>query len=233
MFGENYVNGNICKDCLKKCDMFNNLTEDELDFINKHRSEAKFKAGEIIFKQGSPTAHVVSFSTGLAKLYMEASNSKDVIIALVQPTSLIGGPGLYLDSRHKYSLAALTEALVCFIDAKPFQELIRTNHKFAESLIADISMKDLRLMQRLANVSVKQSHGRLAEVLMHLSENVFRTDDFDIVLSRQELADMTGMSKEGAIRILKEFKDDGIIDCKNQDVKILDKKRLWEVSQNG
>ncbi len=233
MFGENYINGKVCKDCLKQCNMFMHLSNEELDYLNDHRYEAKFKAGEVIFKQGSPTAHVVSFSVGLAKLYLEASNNKDVIISIVQPTSLIGGPGLYLDNRHKYSLAALTDSIVCFIDAKPFREVIRSNHKFAESMIADISMKDLRLMQRLANVSVKQSHGRLAEVLLHLSENIFKADAFDIVLSRQELADMTGMSKEGAIRILKEFKDTGIIDCKNQDIKILDKKRLWEVSLNG
>ena len=122
MFGDTYINGNVCKDCLKRCDMFRHLTDDELDYINKHRYEAKFKAGEVIFKQGSPTAHVVSFSTGLAKLYIEASTSRDVIIAIVQPTSLIGGPGLYLDARHKYSLSALTDALVCFIDANPFRE---------------------------------------------------------------------------------------------------------------
>lgn len=233
MFGDSYLNGNICKDCLKRCNMFSHLSDEEMDYINKNRYEAKFKAGEIIFKQGSPTAHIVSFSTGLAKLYMEATNHRDVIIAIVQPTSLIGGPGLYLDGRHKYSLAALTDSNVCFIDIKPFRELVRKNHMFAESLIEDISQKDLRLMQRLVNVSIKQSHGRLAEILLHLSDHVFKNEEFDMVLSRQELADMTGMSKEGAIRILKEFKDDGLIDCKNQDLKILDKKRLWEVSQNG
>lgn len=213
--------------------MFEHLNEEELDLINKHRYEAKFKAGEIIFKQGSPSAHIVSFSTGLAKLYIEANNHKDVIISIVKPTSLIGGPGLYLDARHKYSLAALTDAMVCFIDAELFKELVKNNHEFAQALIADISLKDLRLMQRLANISVKQSHGRLAEVLLYLSENIFKHNEFDIILSRQELADMTGMSKEGAIRILKEFKDSEIIECKNQDIKILDKKRLWEVSLNG
>jgi CRP/FNR family transcriptional regulator, polysaccharide utilization system transcription regulator len=52
-------------------------------------------------------------------------------------------------------------------------------------------------------------------------------------MSRQELADFTGMSKEGIIRILKEFKTDGLIDFQNQQFQILDKKRLLEVSLNG
>lgn len=233
MYGEDYLSNCICVDCLKRCSMFDHLTENELKYINEHRSEAKFKAGEIIFKQGSPTSHIVSFSTGLAKLYMEANSNKNVIFAIVQPTTLIGGPGLYLDRRHKYSLAALTDANVCFIDVEPFKKLIRQNSRFAEAMIEDISLKDSRLMERLVNVSTKQSHGRLAEVLLHLSTKVFKNEDFDIILSRQELADMTGMSKEGTIRILKEFKESEIIDFKNQDFTIKDRKRLWEICQNG
>jgi len=233
MFSENIFNCHNCTNCLERCKMFNHLSMDEMRYINDNRYEAKFRAGEIIFKQGSPTSHIVSFSVGLAKLYMEANNQRDVIISLVQPTTLIGGPGLYIDGRHKFSLAALVDCNVCFIDIKPFKELIRSNTDFAISLIEDISLKDYRLMQRLVNTSIKQSHGRMAETLLYLADTVFMKDEFDIVLSRQELADITGMSKEGAIRILKEFKSDGLIDCENQIFRILDIKRLEEISING
>ncbi len=233
MFSENIFNGNVCCNCQRKCSMFKHLSDDEMKYIDDNRYEAKFKSGEIIFKQGSPISHIVSFSNGLAKLYMEANNQRDVIISIVQPTTLIGGPGLYIDGRHKYSLAALVDCNVCFIDIKPFKELIKSNSDFAVSLIEDISIKDYRLMQRLVNTSVKQSHGRMAETLLYLSDTVFNRNEFNIVLSRQELADITGMSKEGAIRILKEFKTDGLIECENQNFKILDTKRLEEISLNG
>ena len=233
MFSENHFNGNECSDCLKRCNMFNHLSHDEIKYINESRYEAKFRAGETIFKQGSPTSHIVSFSIGLAKLYMEANNHRDVIISLVQPTSLIGGAGLYLDGRHKFSLAALIDCNVCFIDIKPFKELIKSNSNFAVSFIEDISLQDNRLMKKLVNTTIKQSHGRMAEVLLYMAQSVFRKYEFDIVLSRQELADFTGMSKEGAIRILKEFKSDGLIECENQEFRIIDIKRLEEISLNG
>jgi CRP/FNR family transcriptional regulator, polysaccharide utilization system transcription regulator len=233
MFSESILNGNECTNCLKKCSMFHHLSIEEMKYIDNSRYEAKFKAGEIIFKQGSPTSHIVSFSIGLAKLYMETQNQRDVIISLVQPTTLVGGPGIYIDGRHKYSLASLVDSVVCFIDIKPFKELIRANPNFAEAMIEDISIKDYRLMQRLANMTIKQSHGRMAEILLYLSMNIFKKTEFDIVLSRQELADLTGMSKEGAIRILKEFKSDGLIDCENQIFRIQDIKRLEEISLNG
>ena len=232
MFEDNFANGNECTDCLKKCEPFKHLSEEELSYINNHRYEAKFKAGETIFKQGSPTSHIVSFSYGLAKMYIEVPNRRDVIISIVQPTTLIGGPGIYIDGRHKYSLSALKDSLVCFFDVNAFKKTVSNNSKFAELMIRDISMKDIRLMQRLVNVSVKQSHGRIAEILLHLSDTIFKSDKFDILLSRQEIADMTGMSKEGAIRILKEFQQEKLIKCDVQIITVLDRKGLLKISHS-
>jgi CRP/FNR family transcriptional regulator, polysaccharide utilization system transcription regulator len=152
---------------------------------------------------------------------------------VVQPGSIIGGPCLYFDRRHQYSFTALIDSMVCFIDVNAFQELMRKNQAFNEAFMHDMSIKSMNLMNRLINVTVKQSPGRLAEILLHLAEDIFHNTVFDITLSRQELADFTGMSKEGTIRILKEFKNDGIIEFQNQNFEILDKKRLMEVSLNG
>jgi len=227
------IDDTICAECTRRCDMFNPLTDEEMDYLHNNRYVAKFKAGEIIFKQGSPVSHIVSFSKGLAKLYMENEQQNDVILGIIQPGSLIGGPCLYLDRRHHYSFAALIESLVCFIDINAFQVLIKKNPRFTDLFLTDMSKKHVMLMNRLLNVTLKQSHGRLADLLLYLCNDIYKTDNYDIILSRQELADFTGMSKEGIIRILKEFKTDGLIEFQNQQFQILDKKRLAEVSLNG
>jgi len=227
------IDDSVCTDCNRRCEMFIPLSNEELDYLHNHRYVAKFNAGEIIFKQGSPVSHIVSFSKGLAKLYMENEAQNDVIAGIIQPGSLVGGPCLYLDRRHNYSFAALIESHVCFIDINAFQVLIKKNTRFTELFLHDMSKKHVMLMNRLLNVTLKQSHGRLADLLLYLCNDIFKTDNYDIVLSRQELADFTGMSKEGIIRILKEFKIDGLIDFQNQQFQILDKKRLLEVSLNG
>jgi CRP-like cAMP-binding protein len=226
-------NGVICVECLRRCEMFNPLSDKEMEFLHQNRYEAHFKAGEIIFKQGSPLSHIVSFSKGLAKLYTETGNQRDVIISIIQPGNIIGGPCLYYDRRHQFSFAALIDSLVCFIEVKAFQDLIKSNPRFAESYLRDTSTKHIQLMSRFQNVTIKQSHGRLAEMLLHFADDIFMSDSYDIILSRQEVADFTGMSKEGTIRILKEFKNDGLIDFQNQYFQVLDKKRLQEISLNG
>lgn len=233
MFEETIDKRNACTGCVRKCEPFLQLSEEELNYIDNHRYEVKYNAGETIFKQDSPASHIVSFSYGLAKMYLELPNRREVIISIVKPTRLVGGPGIYFDGIHKYSLSALKDSLVCFIDVNAFKKTIRNNSKFAELMIRDISLKDIRLMQRLVNVSAKQSHGRMAEILLHLSDTIFESDKFDVLLSRQEIADMTSMSKEGAIRILKEFQQKKLIKCDAQIITILDKKGLLEISHNG
>ncbi len=233
MFEENYSNVNVCTNCGKKCDPFTDLSADELNFLSKHRYEAKYKAGETIIKQGGPTSHVISFSYGLAKMYVEVNKQRDVIMSIVQAGTLVGGPGVYVDGRHKYSLSALKDSMVCFIDINAFKELVRNNPKFAELIISDISLKDMRLMQRLVSVSVKNSHGRMAEILTYLSSTIFKGVKFDVLLSRQEIADMTSMSKEGAIRILKEFQKEKLINCDAQIITILNKEKLLKISEIG
>jgi len=164
---------------------------------------------------------------------MENESQNDVIISIIQPGSLMGGTSLFLERRHYYSFAALIESIVCFIDVNTIQYLLEKNLRFAQLFMTDMSQKNVMLRNRLLNVTLKQSHGRFADLLLYLCNDINKNENYDIILSRQELADYTGMSKEGTIRILKEFKTDGLIDFQNQQFQILDKKRLMEVSLNG
>jgi CRP/FNR family transcriptional regulator len=75
--------------------------------------------------------------------------------------------------------------------------------------------------------------GRIADVLIYLKEKVYETNPFHTTLSRQDLADMSGMSKESAIRILREFKDEGIVQVSGNDFEILNLDHLIKISQTG
>ena len=229
----NGVDEIVCAECTRRCDMFSPLSDEEMEYLHIHRYVARFKSGEIIYKQGSPISHIVSFSKGLAKLYLENEAQNDVIFGIIRPGSLMGGASLFLERVHNYSFAALIESVVCFIDINAFMVLLRKNHHFADLFLQDLCRKNLMLRDRLLNVTLKQSHGRMADLLLYLCDEIFKSEQYDITLSRQELADFTGMSKEGTIRILKEFKTDGLIDFQNQQFQIIDKKRLYEVSVNG
>ncbi|MBI9069586.1 MAG: Crp/Fnr family transcriptional regulator [Salinivirgaceae bacterium] len=230
MFKEN---SNSCKDCKCRWRNFNALTEDELNLINDSRYEASFKAGEIIFKQGSPTSSGVFLTDGLAKVYMEGYDGKNIILSIVKPGELIVGPGAYVDNRHHYSLAAITETTACFVDISVLKKMVHENSLFAEGFLKDISFKSLQTFNKLVSFSQKKMHGRLAEGIMHLSNNIYRADKFPCPLTRQELGEFTGMTKESVVRLLKEFHDEGIISTKDRSIEILNKPKLEKIMISG
>lgn len=222
-----------CETCTHRWKNFQHLTNEELNLVNENRYEATFKPGEIIVKQGSPTSNALFLATGMAKTYIEGLNGKNFIISIALPGRLILGPGAYVDSRHTYTVAAITSVQACFINFDIFKRLVRTNGAFAEGLLEDISAKSLGSLTRMVNLSQKKMHGRLADALLYFSDIVFKNDEYEMILSRQELGEMTNMAKECVVRILKELEDTGVIYSDSSRIKILDRGKLIQISVKG
>ena len=222
-----------CETCTRRWKNFQHLTKEELDLVNDNRYEATFKPGETIIKQGSPASNALFMASGMAKSYIEGLNGKNFILSIALPGRLILGPGAYIDSRHTYTVAAITAVQACFINFEIFKQLVRTNGAFAESLLEDISTKSQGTLNRMVSLSQKKMHGRLADALLYFSDVVFKTDEYDMILSRQELGEMTNMAKECVVRILKELEDSGVIYSDSSKVKILDREKLVQISVKG
>jgi len=226
-------NKNSCIDCTRGWSNFKFLTVDELITVNKYRFEASFKAGEIIFKQGTPCSNIIFLASGFAKISLEGLDHKKIILNFVQPGRMIVGPGLYVDNRHNYTLSALTDVVACFVDAAIIKEMVKVNSKFAEGYIADLCKRSLVSHERLLNLTQKKMHGRLAEGLLFMADTMFKSDKFDCIMTRQEIGDFTNMSKESVVRILNKFHSEEIIKVNNTLIEILDKKRLQQIMITG
>lgn len=224
---------NSCETCTHRWKNFQHLTKEELNLVNENRYEATFKPGETIIKQGSPTSNALFMASGMAKTYIEGLNGKNFILSIALPGRLIMGPGAYVDSRHTYSVAAITAVQACFINFEIFRQLVRINEAFAESLIEDISAKSQLTLNRMVSLSQKKMHGRLADTLLYFSDVVFKNDEYEMILSRQELGEMTNMAKECVVRILKELEDSGVIYSDSSKIKILDREKLIRISEKG
>jgi CRP/FNR family transcriptional regulator, polysaccharide utilization system transcription regulator len=231
MSSQNLINS--CENCAQGWKSFQYLTKNELQIINENRYEATFKAGEIMIKQGSPTSNALFMSDGMAKSYMEGINGKNFIMGIALPGKLILGPGAYVNLRHTYSVAAITTVHACFISFEIIKQLVRVNGAFAESLLEDISEKSVNTLNRMVSLAQKRMSGRLADALLYFSNEIFMNDEYEMVLSRQELGEMTSMAKECVVRILKEFEDSGVIYSDSSKIKILNKEKLIQISEKG
>ncbi len=212
---------------------FDFLSEEEKELLKANQREVKFKKGEIIAKQGSFASHVVFLKEGLVKVYLEG-DQKDLILKIVTDNHFVSLSSVF-DGNDSfiYSVSTYTDSVATLINIDIFKQLIRNNAKFAAQMINLLNANTAQIYGRFYCLTRKQSHGRVADIIMCLSQNIFGSLSFKLNLSRNDLADLTGLSSESVTRILKEFKDSSIIKLENKDITVLDYQRLQDISTYG
>jgi CRP-like cAMP-binding protein len=231
MFSERLVNS--CENCVNSWKNFKTLSKNEIRLLDENRYEATFKPGEIILKQGSPASSAVFLASGMAKIYIEGLDGKNFILGIALPTRLIVGPGVHIHSRHSYSVSALTVVQACFISMDIINQLVRQNASFAAGMIEDLSVKSFAVHNKLVSLTQKKMPGRLAEAILFFADDVYKADVFDMILSRQELGELTNMAKESVVRILKELESSGVVKSDCSKIQILDREKLKVISERG
>lgn len=222
-----------CISCQCKSPLFMLLSDEELEEIQKNRVNVTFKPGETLRKQGTAMTHVISVNRGLAKLYLEGVDHRNAILRLVKPTGFIGGPGVYLDLMHHYTVTALIETSVCFIDIHVFKKIIKQNSRFAEEFMKDFSRNTISVYNRLIYLTRKQMPGRMADTLLYLFNDIFEKNKFPLLISKQDLANLSAMSKDSAVKVLREFQNEGIIKINDHEMELLNPEGLSTISKIG
>ena len=222
-----------CEKCNQKAPLFEMLSEEELRIMNGDRYSVRFHSGEVILKQGTRADYMVSLIDGFARMYIEDHDDRNMVLDFLIPWQLIGGPGAHSNGKHRYSVVAVHETLVCFLEVKNFKKVLAMNSDFAEKVLEYCAKNYLFTLDRMVGLSHKQMHGRIADALLYLTEKIYKSDIIGPEISRQDMADYTSMTKDSAIRILKEFERDQIINLVGRKIEVLDMPRLQDISEKG
>jgi len=227
----NYLN--TCTNFLNQTSCFDQLTEQERALVEKNQVSVVYKKGETICKQGSFASHIMFLEEGLVKIYLEG-NPRNLILTITPSNHLVGLPSIYEgNNTFLYSVATYVDSTVKLIDVNIFKQLIRTNANFASKIINVLNENTAQAYGRFYCLTRKQLHGRLADILLCLSDRIFKNHSFNLPLSRNDLGELTSMSTESVIRIMKEFKDDNLIKVSGKGIEILDYTRLLKISEVG
>lgn len=224
---------NSCTVSNAKSICFDMLSTEEQELIDKNSIEVTYKKGEVICKHGTFASHVIFLREGLAKIFLEGLNDS-LILKIITSGNLIGLTSIMEDNNvFHYSSSAYIDSRASLIDINVFRQIIKQNGEFANSIINILCENSLQTFGRFFCLTHKQLYGRMADILLCLSERIFKDRSFQLNLSRKELAELTGMSTESVIRMLKKFKDDGIITMEGKKVNVANYDLLKKISEYG
>jgi CRP-like cAMP-binding protein len=206
---------NAKQDALPNLD---DLTAAQLARINENSYLVKHRKGEHLFRNDQPVSHLMYVRSGLIKLYKDLGSDKSLILKISGPGSYTGIISVFYSDRYTHSAAVLEDSEIVYISLPVFREIIGENGRFALYILRELSFQGIFLIEKMVNLSQKQIPGRIAEILLFFSRQVYMNNHFTLPVSRQELADLVSSTKESISRTLTEFKNDRLIEIDDRKV---------------
>ncbi len=222
----------ICEFCRIKSCAVETLDLQELKTLEMNCAESLFSKNTMIFQQGSLTSNIAYVRSGLVKLHKKGPN-RDQILKLVQPLRFIGIPTILGDRKYQYSATALEPTSICFIAQDTFRHLILKNGKFGNEIINELCQDELQFFNRSINQMQKQIHGRVADALLYISNEIYQADSYTMPLSRSDLGDFVHATRESVTRTLSRFRNEGLIEINGKQITIINKEKLELISKTG
>lgn len=221
-----------CEQCLvKKFNSLRTLSKDELMRISNCKTSKTIKKGELLFKEGEVLNGVFCIRDGACKVSKLSENGKDQIVKLVKKGDILGQRSLINNEATNLSATALQDVEICFIPKNEVLNNLRHNTDFSLSMLRKMALDLKETDNMFVDMAQKHVKQRLAETLIYVYET-FATDEhgmLNIVLSREDYANIVGTATESAIRILSQFKKNGLIGTDGKKIKIIDLQGLKSV----
>ncbi|MFA5817838.1 MAG: Crp/Fnr family transcriptional regulator [Bacteroidales bacterium] len=222
-----------CRDCPDKSCATAVLDVMEMDSIFRNRYINEVKKGTNILNEGSPTSHIIYLRSGLVKEFINRPDNQEQILQIILPHSYLGLTSIFGDKVNHYSYTALTDLRLCYIDIDVFTNLVKNNGNFAYEILTSVGRESLNNFHRFIDQNHKKIYGRIADILIYFSKVIFSDNKFQIPLTRQEIADMVGTSRESTGRVLAKFQCEGIIGIHGRNIIINDIVKLEKISRYG
>lgn len=212
-----------CDQCIiRQFNALKALTKDELIRISGCKTSQTVKKGEVIFEEGDAVNGVYCVKDGVCKLSKLSANGKDQIVKLVVKGDLLGQRSLVGEESANLSAVALNDMEVCFIPKSEIMNDLQNNPKFTLDMLQQMA-HDLKESDNIiVDMAQKSVKNRFADVLVYMNENFGVDADgyLSITLSREDYANIVGTATESAIRILSQFKKEGLISTKGKMIKL-------------
>jgi len=227
------LNKSSCCDCVDMSCAVSLLDKAQFEMLSNHSIESDIKKGEIIIRSDALISNIIYLKTGFVKEFVVSSNKKTRIIQILKPHTYLGIHSLFGDKINHYSYAALEDLKICYIDIDTFKQLVKSNGNFAFQILSEVGKENLYNYYRFISNSHKKTDGRFADLLLYLSEKIYEKSKFNLQLTRQELADLVGVTRENLTRVMTKFREDGIIEVSHDYIEIAKPELLSMISRNG
>jgi CRP/FNR family transcriptional regulator, anaerobic regulatory protein len=202
--------------------------------ISNDKSVDLYKRKQQIFAEGDPVKGIYFIYKGKVKVYNSDVRGRNHIIRLAGAGKILGHRGFGKITNYPIGASAIEDSTICFIQKRTFTEALNNNPQLSLELVQFFADELRRTENKLRSLSLMTVKQKLAEAILTIAEIHGTTkkagiEFLNIILSRQEYADITGASIEEVIRTLSSLKMQGLIRIDGKNVGIVKRRELEEM----
>jgi CRP-like cAMP-binding protein len=214
--------------------IFADLPLADLELLMARKSEQAYKKGEIIFLEGGYPTGIFYIVKGMAKKYKMDGEGREQIIYVANTGELLGYHAILSGDSYPDSAAVLEDSIIAFIPKEDFLAAIKQSDVLNRRLLKTLSHEFAVLANSLTMFAQKSVRERLALQLIVIREK-YKVDfesgmPVEINMSRDDLASLVGTARENVVRMLSEFKEEGIVRTSGRRIIVLDVKKLIKIA---
>jgi len=218
---------------LAKVPFFAQFTESELEELAELVQIRRIRKDTVIFHEQDPGLTFYVIKQGRVKVYKNTEDGRELILGIFGDGGIIGDVPVFDGGPYPASAASLEETELYAIKRESFEQLINSHPEVSLKIIRVLGRRLRQAHELVRDMAMKNVAQRLAGLLLRLIEEYGVVSDgrtvLDLPLSRQEMADMMGVSRETATRELSRFAKTGLVEIEGRRITILEEKklRLW------
>jgi CRP-like cAMP-binding protein len=192
--------------------------------LGKDRKVKTVKKKGEVYAEGDTPLYVYFVKSGNIKTFRSHPDGKELIMNLYGPNDFFGYEAILENTAYAESAIAMQDAEVIAIPKQDFLVMIQSHPDVSRSFIQLLCRKVAEREHQLLHLAYNSVRQRTAEAL--LKSEALKDSKSVISISRDDLAKMVGTASESVIRVLSDFKDEGLIEIESGKIRIKERAKL-------
>ncbi|MDQ1330919.1 MAG: Crp/Fnr family transcriptional regulator [Thermodesulfobacteriota bacterium] len=201
---------------LKNIPIFSCLHDDELYELTNVAIKKSFLKNTILISEGDSTDSLYVVCSGKVKAIITDEHGKEVILSIFGPGEYFGELA-FIDGEHRSASIITREPTeVLIISRDGLRDILSSNPNLAFNLLVGVVKRLREATKQIEGLALMDVYGRVARLLVHLAKSQGEKHIIEEKLTHQEIANMTGSSREMVSRIFKDLIAGGYISVENK-----------------
>lgn len=223
------------KYCARKAPIFSVLDNSQLNEVMSMIIRRRYKKGQILFFEGDVSDKFYIINKGKIKIFKYTKEGKEQILYILSEGDFIGYLSLLKKGKFDFNAEALEDVSVCLLTKDDFDKIVKNTPEISLRILENLHDRLVSLENLVQTLSTKDIEARIAGLLKGFAKDFGHEEEGDIViempLSREEMANYIGVTRETMSRKLSAMEEEGAIELVgNKKIVIKDMELLEDLS---